>query len=77
MLTRLSPLKEDDEKGFKKLEAMLHNIDPGIKLEKSATNEIGEDLESFKKFYYNTFGIPGTPEFNAKIKEINKNIRNA
>ena len=71
MLTRISPLQEDDKDGFEALSKMLHYIDPGITL-KNTNSETGTSLEAFKQFYYDTFGIPGTPEFEQKLKQINK-----
>lgn len=75
MLTRLTPLQDDDTEGFDELKNMLHNIDPCIALTKKNNAEIDNSLEAFKQFYYDTFGKPGTPEFEQRIKEINqKNI---
>lgn len=72
MLTRISPLQEDDKDGFTELENMVHNIDPDIALKSSKGSDIGSSLEAFKQFYYDTFGIPGTSEFEQKLKEINQ-----
>ena len=75
MLSRLSPLAEDDKEGFDTLDKMLKNIDPILQLKNTGdTNGIGSSLEQFKQFYYDTFGKPGTPEFDQKLKEIKERI---
>ena len=48
---------------------MLDYIDPCIEL----SSETGFDnSKEFEKWYIETYGMPGTPEFEAKLKEINE-----
>ena len=53
---------------------MLSNIDPCLKLSKAEEGN-SADIDSYKafeKFYYSYYGVPGTPEFDKRIKEINE-----
>lgn len=74
MLSRMTPLDAEDKTGFETLDKMLKNIDPCLELKKSSEG-VGSSLESFKQFYYDTFGTPGTPEFEQKLKKINERIK--
>lgn len=74
VLTRLSPLKKDDKEGHDFLKTMLGHIDPCIKLKDVDDVEVSS-IKAFEKFYLERFGIPGTPEFEQKIKEFNEQFK--
>lgn len=71
MLTKLSPLKADDKKGFNRLQDMLTHIDPCIELTEDNPAE-DSSIKDFEKWYLGQFGMPGTPEFEKNIKEFNE-----
>lgn len=56
------------------MQEILTSIDPCLEL----TDEDGENsalvnsYKAFEKFYYSYYGVPGTPEFEQRIKEINE-----
>lgn len=73
-MTRIAPIKADDEKGFNYLQKMLFDIDPCINLTKDDEGNaaVENSYQAFEKFYYSYYGVPGTPEFEQRIKEINE-----
>lgn len=71
-LTRISPVTGDDNKR-EELQRMLHYIDPCITLQGDSS---GASTAEMAKWYKETFGVPGTPEFKANIERINKEAQN-
>ena len=73
LLTRLAPIPEDGDDQREDLIRMLRYIDPSIVL----TGSSGESAESeMAKWYKETFGVPGTPEFEENIKRMNQELKN-
>ena len=72
MLTRLAPLEENANEQREELKRMLQYIDPCIVLQGNVSDSSVADMA---KWYKETFGVPGTPEFEANIARINKEMR--
>lgn len=70
-LTRLAPLG-DDPKQRDELCRMLDYIDPCISLS-AAGVAAGGDMSTW---YRETFGVPGTPEFEENVRKMNEKLNN-
>ena len=73
LVTRLAPIYNGDEAQVEELTKILHYIDPSIVLTDSSINS---DISSMAKWYKETFGVPGTPEFEENLKRINQQLQN-
>lgn len=71
-LTRIAPVG-DDPKKKEELQRMLYNIDPCIQLK----DEPGGKTEAeMADWYKETFGTPGTPEFEENVRKMNEKLHN-
>lgn len=69
-LTRLAPLGPDSDQRTD-LCRMLNYIDPCIVLTDSTGGNTGSD---YAEWYKNTFGVPGTPEFEENVRKMNEKL---
>ena len=72
VLTRLVPIPEDGEKIREELARMINYLDPSIELV-DPSEETG--VTNMAKWYKETFGVPGTPEFEENLKRINQSLK--
>ena len=76
LITRLAPLPdtetEDGKNQREELVRILDYVDPCIQLTDSSESS---DITSMAKWYKETFGVPGTPEFEKNIERMNKELK--
>ena len=71
-LTRLAPLGADSDQR-NDLSRMLNYIDPCIVLTDAPDGKSEADMA---EWYRNTFGVPGTPEFEENVEKMNEKLHN-
>ncbi len=69
-LTRLAPLGDDPEQR-EELRRMLNYIDPCITLTDSSGWRTEAEMATW---YKETFGTPGTPEFEENVRKMNEKL---